>query len=219
MAEDERKLTPAEEKRKENFEKLCEEMKENRYQKTDLTVSVLKANVLAIVIMLPFVIIAVLIYRLANPSGSLHLSLIEYILLFLMLLFLTVIHEGIHGLTWGLFAKSHFKAINFGVIWSMLTPYCTCSEPLTKCQYIAGAAMPTLILAPVLGVVATIYGSFLFIILCAVMIIAGGGDFFIILKILLYKTKNKEVLYYDHPYECGVVVFEKMQTADEELVH
>lgn len=209
MAENERELTPAEEKRKENFEKLCEEMKENRYQKTDLTVSVLKANVLAIVIMLPFVIVAVLIYRLANPSVSLHLSLLQDIVLIIMLLLLTVLHEGIHGLTWGAFAKEHMKSINFGVIWSMLTPYCTCSEPLTKCQYIAGAAMPTLILAPVLGVIATVSGSFLFLVLCAVMIFAGGGDFFIILKILLYKTKKKEVLYYDHPYECGVVVFEK----------
>lgn len=209
MAENERKLTPEEEKRKENFEKLCEEMNHNGYRKTDLTVSVLRANVLAIAIMLPFVIITVLIYRLANPSGSLHLSLGKDIVLIIMLLLLTVLHEGIHGLTWGAFAKEHMKSINFGVIWSMLTPYCTCSEPLTKGQYIIGAAMPTLILGPVLGVIATVSGSFLFLILCAVMIFGGGGDFLIIWKMLSYRTIRKEVLYYDHPYECGVVVFEK----------
>ena len=37
----------------------------------------------------------------------------------------------------------------------------------------------------------------------------GGGDFTIILKILLHRQRGKEAVYYDHPYECGVVVFEK----------
>ena len=41
------------------------------------------------------------------------------------------------------------------------------------------------------------------------MIFGGGGDFVIILKMLLYKHPNQEVLYYDHPYECGVVAFER----------
>ena len=40
-------------------------------------------------------------------------------------------------------------------------------------------------------------------------LVLGGGDFLIILKILLYRSGKKETVYYDHPYECGVVVFEK----------
>lgn len=42
-----------------------------------------------------------------------------------------------------------------------------------------------------------------------IMVLGGGGDFLIVLKMLLHKTKGKNALYYDHPYECGVVVFEK----------
>ena len=41
------------------------------------------------------------------------------------------------------------------------------------------------------------------------MIFGGGGDFAIILKMLLHRQRGKEAVYYDHPYECGVVVFEK----------
>jgi hypothetical protein len=43
------------------------------------------------------------------------------------------------------------------------------------------------------------------------MIFGGGGDFIIILKMLLYRAKGKDAVYYDHPYECGFVVFEKVE--------
>jgi hypothetical protein len=41
------------------------------------------------------------------------------------------------------------------------------------------------------------------------MIFAGGGDFLIILKMLLYRAQGSDTVYYDHPTECGFVVFEK----------
>jgi hypothetical protein len=41
------------------------------------------------------------------------------------------------------------------------------------------------------------------------MIFGGGGDFLIILKMLLYRSGGKEAVFYDHPTECGFVVFEK----------
>ncbi len=91
----------------------------------------------------------------------------------------------------------------------MLTPYCTCVEPLKKWQYVVGGAMPTLILGFGLAVIAAVIGNFGLLVLSEVMILSGGGDFFIILKMLLARHPNKDVLYYDHPYECGVVAFER----------
>ena len=58
MAKGERNLTPAEQKRKERFALVCEEMERRGYQKTDLTVSVAKANLLALVVMLPFAVLS-----------------------------------------------------------------------------------------------------------------------------------------------------------------
>ena len=50
----------------------------------------------------------------------------------IVFMILIVVHELIHGFTWGMFAQSKLKAISFGFIWQYLTPYCTCKEPLKK---------------------------------------------------------------------------------------
>ena len=100
-------------------------------------------------------------------------------------------------------------SIRFGVIWKALTPYCTCLRPVKRGQYILGAAMPTLVLGIGLTTAAALTGSFSVFILAIAMIFSGGGDFTIILKILLHRQRGKEAVYYDQPYECGVIVFEK----------
>lgn len=49
MGKKERKLTQAELKRKENYEKVCDEMVEKGYKQKELTVGVILANVVAII--------------------------------------------------------------------------------------------------------------------------------------------------------------------------
>lgn len=205
----ERKLTSAELRRKESYNKICDEMEQLGYQKKDFTIGVVLANILAVIIMLPFVIAVGWLYYMVNPADSGEFSLTGSIIWFLIFFLLIVLHEVIHGLTWGLFAKNHLNSISFGIIWKFLTPYCTCSEPLKKWQYALGGAMPTLILGFILSIVAVIFKRFEMLMMSELMILAGGGDFFILLKMFLYRPHNKEVLYYDHPYECGFVVFEK----------
>lgn len=95
------------------------------------------------------------------------------------------------------------------MIWKALTPYCTCLRPVKRGQYILGAAMPTLVLGIGLTASAALTGVYWVFILALAMIFGGGGDFAIILKMLLHRQRGKEAVYYDHPYECGVVVFEK----------
>lgn len=213
MKDKERKLTPAELKRKEQFDVLCEALGREGYKRQDLTVGIVKANVMAFVVMLPFVILHLWLFFSANPlrDGSVSVSPAEPLLFLLMFLLATVAHEGIHGLTWGAFAGEHFRSIAFGVIWKALTPYCTCSEPLKRWQYIVGAAMPTLFLGFGLGAVSVCTGNYWLMILALCMIFGGGGDFYIILKMALHKASGGDVLYYDHPYECGVVVFERQK--------
>lgn len=58
MAKNERKLTPAEQKRKEQLALVCEEMERQGYRKTDLTIGVVKANLLALIVMLPFAVLS-----------------------------------------------------------------------------------------------------------------------------------------------------------------
>ncbi len=187
MAKNERKLTPAEQKRKEQFALVCEEMERQGYRKTDLTIGVVKANLLALIVMLPFAVLsgAVVLssYSLRSMIKSPITSLV-LLFLFLALLLLTAVHEGIHALTWAMFGKDYWKSIRFGVIWKALTPYCTCLRPAKRGQYILGAAMPTLVLGIGLTAAAALTGVYWVFILAIAMIFGGGGDFTIILKIL-----------------------------------
>lgn len=211
MAKNERKLTPAEQKRKEQFALVCEEMERQGYRKIDLTIGVVKANLLALIVMLPFAVLsgAVVLSRVSFLSMAESMSPFDFLLYLLVMLLLTAVHEGIHALTWAMFGKDYWKSIRFGVIWKALTPYCTCLRPAKRGQYILGAAMPTLVLGIGLTAAAARMGIFRVFILALAMIFGGGGDFAIILKMLLHRQRGKEAVYYDHPYECGVVVFEK----------
>lgn len=209
MSRKERKLTAAELKRKEDYERLCGEMEQAGYKKRDLTVGVLAANTVSLLLSLPFAAALALIYFWVNPKGGFDIGL-GWCLAFLPVFFLlAAIHELIHGLTWSRFCSKGFDSIAFGVIWSALTPYCTCSEPLRRGQYILGGAMPTLILGFGLAAISIVLAQPFLMLLAVTMVLAGGGDLLIIAKILCYRPKGRDVLYYDHPYECGLSAFEK----------
>ena len=194
MKKNERKLTEKELKRKEQFEILRADMQKNEYKEKALTIGVLQANIGAIIIMLPFVIVTAMIYYNVNSIGAQEISLRFSILLLPILLVLIVLHELIHGLVWGCFAKNHFHSIEFGVIWKALTPYCTCSGPMKKWQYMLGGAMPTLVLAAGTVVIAVATSQWLLFLIAELIIFSGGGDFLIILKILLYRSRRKETM-------------------------
>ena len=209
MKRKERKLSAAELKRKEAYDRLCQEMELAGYKKRDLTVGVLAANTLSLLLSLPFAIAITVIYFLVNPQGSSQLSSLWWLLFFPVFFLLAAVHEFIHGLTWSRFTTGGFGSIAFGVIWKALTPYCTCSEPLTRGQYILGGAMPTLVLGSGLSIAAIVLAQPFLLVLAVTMILAGGGDMLIIAKLLGYRPKGRDTLYCDHPYECGLVAFER----------
>ena len=100
-----RKLTEKEKQRKEYFDKICEKMESDGYEKKDLTVGVVKANVMALFLPLPFVALACTAYFRANPSeaGDADISSGIWGIPFMYLaalIILIVVHELIHGITW-----------------------------------------------------------------------------------------------------------------------
>ena len=209
MADDKRKLTEKELKRKNDFEKFNSEMQQRGYKMKNIIINTQQAKPLCLLIMLPFMALAFWIYYKVNGFDLDCLSWGFLVVLLMLVLCLSILHELIHGITWSIFAKNHFHSIDFGFIWSSFSPYCTCSEPLKKWQYLLGTAMPTLVLGGGAAVVSVMTNQLLLFILAEFMIISGGGDFLIILKSMLYHTDKQESVYCDHPYECGFVVFEK----------
>lgn len=136
------------------------------------------------------------------------IGLADIVLFYVLLVVLICVHELIHGITWAIFAPSHWKTVEFGFIKEYLTPYCTCGEPLKKWQYIIGALMPTILLGILPASVAVFTGSWLLLILGIALIFGGGGDLTIVLELLRHRSTAREVLYIDHPYAAGVVAFE-----------
>ncbi len=215
MSAKERKLTEKEQKRATEFEKLSRKMLDDGYSQRDLTIGILYANMMALFVACPVVILLGIVYVMVHPEdGNLLIVfedryLIFAITFFISIIVLTVLHELIHGLTWAFFTEKHWKSISFGVIWSALTPYCTCNEPLNKNEYILGSIAPTVILGLAPMLIAIVVGSPFLFLLGAMMYLGGGGDIMIILKMLRFKANGSEILYFDHPYKVGLIVFEK----------
>ena len=212
MGKKDRKLTKAEEKRKKIYEEEKQKLIDAGYTEKDLTIGVVYANVMAFVLGLPIIIVLGILffkYNLGNSEMSFTFTIKESVIFLITLLVLIVVHELIHGAFWAIFAKNHLKSIEFGFMAQYLTPYCCCKEVLTKGQYIIGGIMPTVLLGIIPAVVAIFSSSWLVFVIGCIMILSGGGDMTIVLKLLMYRSEKQEILYMDHPYECGLVVFER----------
>lgn len=223
----ERVLTAKEKERQERMDALTSDMESKGYRRKDHIISLTKANIFAVLIAVPFFVIFNVWFIKVSGSEKLikafnfltdeNVSLLKfygYFLLFILLFvvvfsLLCVVHELLHGLTWGIFAKDKFKSIEFGFIKEHLTPYCTCSQPIKKWQYILGGAVPGVILGILPSIVAVYCGSVFLLLMGICMISGAGGDLMIIIKMLRYKTEAKEVVIIDHPTEGGFITFER----------
>lgn len=163
---------------------------------------------MAFVIMMPPILVVLGLFYLTG--GRFYFpDLAEYLLLMLFAVVSVPVHEWIHGITWGIFTKNHMKDIEYGIVWKMITPYCTCMAPLKKYQYILGSMMPAVIPGIVTSVVGICLSSFPLVILGCFNILSGGGDFNIIIRLLRYKTQSEDVVFIDHPTKLGLAVFER----------
>lgn len=204
----ERKLSEKERARLVRMREVTKVREDKGYQRKDQIMSVSFANVIAIVLSIPFFIIFG-VWFVSRNGWSNWLSGVESCVLLVAMLGLIVVHELIHGLVCGSFAKSKFKSIDFGIQKETLTPYCTCSEPLSKSQYIIGSIMPCIILGIIPSIAGVLADSLLLLLIGLIMIAGAGGDLTITLKMLTYHSDKKEIIIMDHPTECGFIVFEK----------
>ena len=175
----------------------------------ELTVGIVKANVFAVVLLIPLLIVGIGLFLLKNGGIGRGFAGINPILFFVLLFALIVIHELIHGLSWAIFAEHHWKDTEFGFMKQYLTPYCTCAVPLSKGQYIFGALMPLVLLGLIPMLVGILTGSLQTLLMGIIMADAAAGDILIVCKILRYRSEAESIVYIDHPTQAGGVIFEK----------
>ena len=204
-----RELSSAEERRLARFEEMATAYIAQGYRRVDLTIGIIKANVVTIVAAIPLVVLCAFLLHTLHPEAPYGLSVWEILIFAVCYVVLIVVHEFVHGLTWSFFAEHGFKDIEFGFMKQYWTPYCTCGAPLAKGPYVLGALMPLLVLGIVPTVIALCIGNTLLMWIGVIMIISAGGDVMIAGKLLTYKTSAQEVLFCDHPTQAGGVVFER----------
>ncbi len=171
------------------------------------TMSALNANIIAFAMLLPIAIICVVPFVLIWDWQSFFEGFTflrsHQVLLLLILILGIVLHEGLHGLTWGLFAKGGLKSIRYGIKWACLTPYCHCNEPLKRNHYLLGGIMPGLVLGLFPVIIALVYGYGWLLLLGIFFIGAAGGDLMVLFKLIKVDKKH---LIQDHPNEIGFLV-------------
>lgn len=206
-----RELSQAEKKRLDEFNYLCEELDKKGFTKNDQTFGIVGANVFSIVMLVIAAAAGILLFILNNGHFRFEslLKISSYLIFFAGLIVLTVVHELIHGLFWGIFAQNHFKDISFGFMKEYLTPYCNCKTPLKKSEYVIGSLMPLIILGFGITALSIIIGSEALLLLGVIMISGAAGDVIASYRIVKYKKQKSEMLIMDHPTQVGFVVFEK----------
>ena len=108
----ERKITETEKRRAERFRTKAEALKNEGYEENEHTIDISKANILSIVTMLPFALLIIIPFYIRHGIdgiGSLTKYVVNLILCLVLMVAEMVIHEGIHGLTWGLLSPDGFS--------------------------------------------------------------------------------------------------------------
>jgi hypothetical protein len=198
------------------MEDLSLEAETINYKKEELTLSAARANVLALVFIVPVLLVCVPAYVWLWPEQfemhtlkSFYQANNEEVFVYPLLLFIpgAVIHELLHGLTWAAFCKHGLKSIKYGVHWQMLTPYCHCKEILPLIPYILGGMMPGLVMGVLPTIVGLMLGSLYVFAFGLLFTFAAGGDALILW--MLRKARKQDMIQ-DHPELIGCIVYKKV---------
>ena len=182
-------------------------MSREGYQQHELLISPIGANVAVLLAAVPLTMLTFALYAAVAGGSPNRFEFTFDPLVLVAVIALIVVHELIHGFTWGLFSKNHYRDIEFGVIWKCLMPYCTCTAPLKKGPYILGGLMPLMVLGLIplaYGIVTSTPGV---TVVGMLMTLCAGGDVLIVIKLLRFRTTASDVVIYDHPTCGGSVVF------------
>ena len=170
--------------------------------KLDLSISMLRASILAIFIMVPIAVLQFSLFNILNHMMKITVTfnLMGILLFGIIVLASVVAHELIHGLTWVAAGKKPFSAVKFGVDWKTLTPFAHLNDPIEVNVYRIGGIMPGLVLGILPFFLSLITGNNGLLWFSILQTAAASGDWVILL--MLRNVKNG-TLVEDHPTRAG----------------
>jgi uncharacterized membrane protein YjgN (DUF898 family) len=185
----------------------------------EITFTAMEANVYALVFLLPVMLILVVPYYFIwteqftkdQITKYVHIKegwdLADWTVIISIILAGIVIHELLHGLGWSFYTKNGWKSIKFGIMWSFLTPYCHCSEPLLMRSYRIGSMLPAIALGIVPAIIAMAMGNLGLMVFGFFFTFAAGGDFLIL---WLLRKEKPNTLVKDHPDKIGCIIYREV---------
>jgi Putative zincin peptidase len=114
--------------------------------KRDLSISMLRANLLALAIGVPVAIAQIGLYAALRGDVQVSVGLLDGLQWLTVLLVSVAAHELIHGLTWQALTRSSPAAVSYGMQWQTLTPFAHLTKPIEVGIYRIGGLMPGLVL-------------------------------------------------------------------------
>lgn len=170
----------------------------------EFTMDMGKVNLISLAMVIPIAIVYLLPFILIWDFKTFTIGkdiFMDYF--FLLLLGGIVIHELLHGLTWGYYASNGMKSIKFGIQWKHLAPYCHCTEPLKVKHYKLGGAMPLIVMGIIPAIVGLILGDGAILSFGIFFTWAAGGD---IIALFMLRKLDKNTLVSDHPDKMGFII-------------
>lgn len=161
-------------------------------------------NLIALLLIIPASAVILIPYILIWDIQSLQAGLRAldgYIVL--LLVGGILVHELLHGITWGFYAPNGSRAIKYGVQWKALSPYCHCADPLKVKHYAIGAAMPLIVLGLLPAIIGIVTGSGGVLAFGLFFTWAAGGD---IIALYMLRNLDRDALVFDHPEKMGFLL-------------
>jgi hypothetical protein len=179
----------------------------NNGNKRDLSVSMVHANIVAVFIMVPIVILQFIFFNMLYGTEKMEFTLILLnLLLFLAIVIASIVaHEFIHGLTWMVFGKKSFSTVKLGIQWKTLTPFAHLKEPIEINAYRIGGFMPGFILGIMPFILSLVLGNGYLLWFGVIHTAAASGDWLIL---WLLRSVKSGILVEDHPSRAGCYVHE-----------
>jgi putative zincin peptidase len=170
----------------------------------DLSISMARANVVVLFMSIPVAILQFGIFIMVHGPEKLQTTW-NFVLLVVVVLLGVVAHELIHGITWAIFGKKPFSAIQFGFQWKTFAPYAHLKEPVEVNAYRIGAFMPGFILGILTYILSVLLGDGNLFWFSLVHTSAAGGDWLIL---WLIRNVKAGMQVEDHPTNAGCYVIE-----------
>ena len=183
----------------------------------DRSVSMLRANIGALVLVGPPVAALTALFIGIHSWPALYMPLMDASLVVCVLLLIVgiVAHEALHALAWVLAANPPKGSVRLGFQWKTVTPYAHCSASMNARAYRVGAITPGIVLGVVPMVIGLAFGLGGWMSFGILFTIAAGGDALII---WLLRGVPSHRMVRDHPSRAGCLLLDEgARTSGEDI--